>query len=62
MVIMDFRGKMVKEIVNGPLIKDPHNYEWDGTTDRNKTARPGIYIVKISMEDAQKSNLVIRKD
>jgi agmatine/peptidylarginine deiminase len=52
LVIYDMTGKEIKTLVHSFLQKGSYSYQWDGTTDKGERVPLGIYICKLTANDA----------
>jgi hypothetical protein len=47
--VYDVAGRLVRSLVDGPMPAGVHRARWDGTDDRGRAARSGIYFTKITV-------------
>ena len=49
--IFNTRGILIKKLINNETLSTQGTINWDGTTDNNTLAKPGIYIIAITHSD-----------
>jgi hypothetical protein len=52
LAVYDLRGRLVKVLVDEPLLAQEHAYAWDGTNAAGKRAASGIYFVQLRVDSA----------
>ena len=57
--IYDVSGRLVRTLVDGPRTTGVHRVQWDGTDDRGRTARSGIYFAKLEAGTVKRSERVL---
>jgi flagellar hook assembly protein FlgD len=49
-VVVDTRGRLVRELVERWLMAGPHELRWDGLADSGQRAPSGVYHVRLSVD------------
>jgi hypothetical protein len=45
--IVDVAGRIVREVVRGPMTSGPHRFVWDGEDSDGRRAAPGLYFYRV---------------
>jgi flagellar hook assembly protein FlgD len=58
--ILDFSGRVVRQLVNQPLAADVFYFDWDGTNGNQSALPQGIYFIRCSASGYLKTIKVIK--
>ena len=51
LALYDAGGRMVRQLLNGPLSAGDHTRVWDGRLDGRSMAAPGIYFLRLDAQE-----------
>ena len=58
--ILSLDGKMVRTLMNARLMAGDHSLVWDGRRDDDGATEPGIYTIRITLENEVLSQKMVR--
>ena len=60
LAVFDASGRMVRQLVNGPIAAGTHTMVWDGRDDRGVTVPSGIYFYRLDAGGQHRMEKLLR--
>ena len=58
--IYDVSGRMVRELLRGPLESGPHSIQWDGLDETGARTAAGVYMIRLSGAGAKDVRRIVQ--